>query len=350
MATRLTKVIADFQTSLAAILAVGATSGTLLSATDDDLVALPAGNYFFTIDPEYPTSKEHIVCTLSGTAITSIKSVSRQGVQVSGVARVHRVGATVILTDWAILNEITNLLNGATALDGSNPLIYDTDPTITDLKHLATKKYIDNLALSGAPVGTIATLGISKLSVAAADPTNPIVVGDNDPRVPTQNENDALAGTGTPNAGNPYVTANDPALTNNIKTSGNQTVGGVKTFSSLPQLGADPSGSNDAVRKGYIDSLMAVTTGSITLGGYTFYYTKIGKIYTNLRILIGSYMLPMWNDATTIAKICTGLGKTLVSSDGFAYYNGQYPDIAQWNGSGWNENSGTSWIAYIIVA
>ena len=328
MATRLTKVIADFQTSLAAILAVGATSGTLLSATDDDLVALPAGNYFFTIDPEYPASKEHIVCTLSGTAITSIKSVSRQGVQVSGVARVHRVGATVILTDWAILNEITNLLNGATALDGSNPLIYDTDPTITDLKHLATKKYIDNLALSGAPVGTIATLGISKLSVAAADPTNPIVVGDNDPRVPTQNENDALAGTGTPSAGNPYVTANDPALTNNIKTSGNQTVGGVKTFSSLPQLGADPSGSNDAVRKSFIDGLMAQSTGSISggSGGGTIYYTKIGKIYTNIYSINTSlqgngFALFWYADTNTVNKFCALLGKTQASYTSNAYFN-----------------------------
>ena len=349
MATRLTKVIADFQTSLAAILAVGATTGTLLSATDDDLVALPPGNYFFTIDGDN-SNKEHIVCTLSGTALTAIKSVSRQGVQTSGCVRVHRVGANVILTDWAIINEITNLLNGTTALDGSNPLIYDTDPSITDPKHLATKKYIDALALAGAPVATISTLGIAKLSCAPVDPLNPIAVGNNDTRIPTAGGAAALVGSnGTPSGANKFVTASDPAL-NVVKLSGNQTVNGVKTFGSLPQLGADPSGSNDAVRKGYIDSLMAVTTGSITLGGYTFYYTKIGKIYTNLRILIGSYMLPMWNDATTIAKICTGLGKTLVSSDGFAYYNGQYPDIAQWNGSGWNENSGTSWIAYIIVA
>jgi hypothetical protein len=57
--------------------------------------------------------------------------------------------------------------------------------------------------------------GITKLSVAPASPTAPIAVGDNDGRVPTQNENDALAGTsGTAvSSSNKLVDAADVATT-----------------------------------------------------------------------------------------------------------------------------------------
>lgn len=42
---------------------------------------------------------------------------------------------------------------------------------------------------------TTAVKGINLMSVAPVSAASPIAVGDNDPRVPTQNENDALAGT-----------------------------------------------------------------------------------------------------------------------------------------------------------
>lgn len=70
------------------------------------------------------------------------------------------------------------------------------------------KEYIDNIAISGSPVATTTTLGISKASVAPVSPGAPIFAGDNDPRIPTQGENDAMAGTvGTPSSTNKYVTS-----------------------------------------------------------------------------------------------------------------------------------------------
>jgi hypothetical protein len=54
------------------------------------------------------------------------------------------------------------------------------------------------------------TKGITKVSVAPVSASNPIAVGDNDPRVPTQNENDALVGTsGSPSSTNKFVTDSD---------------------------------------------------------------------------------------------------------------------------------------------
>jgi len=52
--------------------------------------------------------------------------------------------------------------------------------------------------------------GVTKMSVAPASASNPIAVGDNDGRVPTQSENDALVGTsGSPSSTNKYVTNDD---------------------------------------------------------------------------------------------------------------------------------------------
>lgn len=159
MATKLSKIVADFTTSLATSMAVSATSVTLQSATDDDGVALPAGTYFFAIDGNN-SQKEHIVATLSGTSLTSISSVSRQGVQASGVVRSHRVGATVTLTDFAHIKYINDLLTGATDLDSTTPLKYDGVATISNSAHLATKKYVDDTAVSGAPNASTTVKGI----------------------------------------------------------------------------------------------------------------------------------------------------------------------------------------------
>lgn len=216
MTTLTGKILADFTTSLATAMAIGATTATLQSATDDDGVALPSGTYYFTLDGSN-SSKEHIRCTLSGTSLTSIYSISRQGVATSGTVRAHRLGATVTLTDFAHIKVINDLVNGTTALDGSHPLKYDTDPSITDDKEIATKKYVDTVAIAGGADASSTVKGISKLSTNPVSPTNPIAVGDNDTRVPTQDENDALAGTsGTPSSTNKYVTNDDTTGTGSI--------------------------------------------------------------------------------------------------------------------------------------
>lgn len=93
------KIIADFETSLATSISVGSTSFTLASATDDDGVALPTGKYYLTVD-NASNQKEYFVGTLTGTSVASVSSVSRQGAETSGAVRAHRVGASVIMTDF----------------------------------------------------------------------------------------------------------------------------------------------------------------------------------------------------------------------------------------------------------
>lgn len=205
MTQTLLTTLADFDTQIAAAVSVADEVATLVTATDDDGVALPAGTYGFTIDAG-TSSKEYFTAVLSSTALSSIKSISRQGAQTTGFARAHRRGAKVTITDWATLSRMLNLLNGTTGFDSGTPLKYDGNPTLTDDAEIATKKYVDDIAIAGAADATIAVKGIGTVSVAPVSPTAPIFVGDNDPRVPTQDEKDALAGTGTPSSGNPYVT------------------------------------------------------------------------------------------------------------------------------------------------
>lgn len=181
MATKLATIIADFTTQLASELAVGGTTATLSSATDDDGVALPSGRYFFTLDGAN-SKKEHISCDLVGTALTNIKTVSRQGVETAGVLRKHRIGASIGITDFAHILQINALLKSTTGLDATNPIKYDAEPTFSDRKQIIDKGYADDLAIAGSPDATTSTKGIVKTSVAPVTANSPIAVGQNDPQ------------------------------------------------------------------------------------------------------------------------------------------------------------------------
>jgi len=279
MATELATIIADFQTQLAIELAVGGTSFSIQSNKDDDGVTLPNGQYYFTLDGGN-SSKEHIICTLTGTSATSVQSVSRQGVMTSGAVRKHRVGATVTITDFRHIKAMSDLLAGTTPFNGSVPLKYDTDPTITNDKEFATKKYVDDVAISGAPDASTTVKGISKLSTAPVSSTNPIAVGDNDPRVPTQGENDALVGTsGTPSTSNPFATK---ATTDyKISQSGTEiyaTAGGTANALTLT-LSPAPSAYTAGMKVSFKAS--ATNTGATTINVNGLGVKDIKKSVTN---------------------------------------------------------------------
>lgn len=71
------------------------------------------------------------------------------------------------------------------------------------------QEYIDAAIVAGGVPSTTTVLGLVKMSTAPADPANPTAVGTNDTRLPTQDENDAMAGggdLGTPDTGNKFIT------------------------------------------------------------------------------------------------------------------------------------------------
>lgn len=169
MANKIPLAYADVELQLSTAISVGSTSFSLSSANDDDGNALPAGKYCFTVDNGLST-KEYLIGQLNGTNVTSVFSVSRQGVETSGAARAHRVGASVILTDFATIQRVADILRGQETLDGANPIIYDAEPTLADRKELATVGYV----LDTVSGGTVAfdsqtTAGNAGESVVAGD-------------------------------------------------------------------------------------------------------------------------------------------------------------------------------------
>ena len=167
MATKLPAVLlADLSIALASEISIAGTTATLSSNIDRDNVAIPDGLIYLTLDSSN-SSKEHIQAIKTGTALTSIFSVSRQGVLTSGVLRKHRIGAGVALTDFATIKFLTDLLKGTTNLDSTTPLTYDGTATISNSNSLATKTYVDGVAVAGAPNASTTVKGIVELATQA---------------------------------------------------------------------------------------------------------------------------------------------------------------------------------------
>lgn len=150
MTQTLPKVVADFETQLAAAVSIGATTCTLSSAADDDGATLADGVYGFTVDGG-SSSKEYIRGTLAASTktVSGIQSIDRSGDATSGFARAHRVGAVVTITDHVAIRSIINVLDGTTGFDAASPLGYDGAPTISGANQFATKAYADSVG-SGA--------------------------------------------------------------------------------------------------------------------------------------------------------------------------------------------------------
>ncbi len=264
MSSKLGKVIADFQTSLATEIAVGGTTATLQSATDDDGVALPAGVYFFTLDVNN-SQKEHIVATLSGTSLTSIKSVSRQGAQTVGVARKHRVGASVEITDFAHLKYINDLLDGTTYLNASTPLRYDGTATINNDNQLATKAYVDGVAVAGAPDASVTVKGIVEIATGAELAAGTGTGGTGAVIVPAGDSfKNSSAGAGDANKV-PVLNASGVLAQSFLDAA--RTWGAVQSFTAdNAQITSDADSANDAVRQSYLFAIENQNRGTGVAG------------------------------------------------------------------------------------
>jgi len=151
MTATIPRVIADFTTQLSTAISIGSTTFSLASILDDDGNSIPNGKYCFTID-NGSSGKEYLMGDMTAGVVTNVVSVTRQGTESSGAVRQHRIGASVILTDFVVIQRLADILRGASPLDGSNPLAYDTSPTLVNGLQVATVAYV----LSVVTGGTIA--------------------------------------------------------------------------------------------------------------------------------------------------------------------------------------------------
>lgn len=258
---------AIFETALASPIGISDTSMTLANATLISGATL-TGYTCFTVDSGQP-NLEYMCGTASGTAITSMT----RGIDplngtssVTALKFTHRRGADVKITDYPALSILGRIANG---LDGfAQPVRYDTGVTngqiVADSRNLVNYSLLAATAIAGGVPASTSVLGISKLSTTASSSTNPIVVGDNDTRVPTQAENDAMAGT----SGTAVSSSNK--FVDNADTSTSTLAGKVVRWQSNGNVAgtATPVLSTDLTSKSYVDA--AVTQPKFSSGSGNF--------------------------------------------------------------------------------
>lgn len=165
MSSKLTKIYANFETQLAVKLTVGALTGSLSNVVTKDGITIATGKYVMVFNLG-ESNEEHLKFDLDNAtkAMTNIVSVKRDGTEVAGALAEHRVGAVGKITNFVNLKAITDILNGDDTLDGSKPMKYDAEPSISDRKQVPHAGYVQDV-LSGA-VGTAndAAAGTTKMT------------------------------------------------------------------------------------------------------------------------------------------------------------------------------------------
>lgn len=156
---------------------VGATSITLTSLTDIYGNVLTMSDFgalgYFTCEPDTNNSEggtfTGVTANANGTyTLTGVKTMLAKSpyTQTSGLVRQHSGGTKVVVTDnvgfWDTFvnknNDSTVL--GKITLTSTQKMIYDANPTLTDDKEVATKKYVDDVAIAGAPDASTTVKGI----------------------------------------------------------------------------------------------------------------------------------------------------------------------------------------------
>jgi hypothetical protein len=220
--------VALFETSLASSISSSATSMTLVSATTLDGTSLASSTYSFIID-EGTASQEFVRADCTSTACTNMErgiSAVTGTTTVSALQKSHRRGASVKITDGPVLINIARILNGygtlpnalsyasnfavasssrqliaayqalgmaetastsarATLLAGNNTWtgtnlfsgiptfsstaipIFNSQPTLTDDKQVATKKYVDDASFAGGVNGSETVKGVYQIATRA---------------------------------------------------------------------------------------------------------------------------------------------------------------------------------------
>ncbi len=207
---------------------IGDTSITLKSFAGIDGTLLTMSDFgsigYGTLEPGNGTLEEQISFTgisqnVNGSAtLTGVSNVLFifPYTKTSGLLKTHAGSTTFIISNTSgFYDELVSKTDDATITatytftNPNYPRMDTATPPPTDDEQLATKKYVDDTASFGAPMATDTVFGITKLSVAAVSPSDPIAVGTNDTRIPTAGQAAALPGNNTDIAvgsGNKYVT------------------------------------------------------------------------------------------------------------------------------------------------
>ena len=301
-----------FRTNLASKIVSTDTSMTLVSATTRDGTVL-MGDVCFTVDGSLSVA-EYICGTASGTSITALeRGLGSDGItEYSALKFAHRYGAEVKITDFPVIQRHSNIINGTSdfpsgitangdliatggTVEFTNAVILASSTTPTLDNHLATKKYVDDTAISGAPNATESVKGISELAtrdeMALGTDT-----GSTGANLVLQSKyasssNDVAEKAIVVTEANGYINQNRIDLTEDFSFSGDvtlasTTITGTTTISKLPITTTDitPWDDKQLIPKKYVDDIGALYQAGTELLTSTDALAQVtGTAYTKSR-------------------------------------------------------------------
>jgi hypothetical protein len=156
---------AVFETSLQSRISTSDTSMTLVTNALRGSETL-SGYNCFTID-EGRSDSEFVCGDVSGTTVSNLErglSFSTGTTTVAALKFAHRVGANVKITDFPLIQRMRHQLSGTDTI--VNILKYASHPTFTATTDIVDKKYVDDIAFSGAAVvdATTAARGVGEVA------------------------------------------------------------------------------------------------------------------------------------------------------------------------------------------
>lgn len=170
------KTIAHFETILVDAINKDSTTMSLDSISTPE-GNLPSGLYGFVIEQESNAKREYVIGTLSGSTVTFVtRDVSPLDGSTANSSsdddrKSHRKGSSVKLTNHPTLIQIYRILTGDASLTFGNPILYASEPTLTNREELATVGYVlDNVNGGTVSYSKVVETGNAGETVAAGDP------------------------------------------------------------------------------------------------------------------------------------------------------------------------------------
>lgn len=307
---------------------------------------------YLTLEPNNGTREEQVSFTgvtqnSDGTAtLSGVKNVAFKSpyTETSGVSKAHAGGSIAVLTNTSgFYSDFANKENDET-INGAwefTDTVVGVTPTLT--AELATKGYVDGIAVSGAPDASTSVKGITKLATAPVSAADPIAVGDNDPRLPTTDEKDALAGTeGTPSSTNLFVTNDDTSATSSADKLVRADATGKIDPSFYSEYLTVTSTLGETASAGTPVYTTAYPTNAVTYDLNATYYTASSSSFSSSftvgnnsnRILFAAVCVNAFSGATISSVTYNGVAMTeLNTQSGSPYTNKTYYLLAPTTGS-----------------
>lgn len=160
-----------YESSLAIALTATQTSTMSLVSGVDGNGQVLSGPTCFTLDSGVANSVEDLCGNASGTTVTGLlRGVDSSGYTASTtLAKAHRVGADVKITDSPILAQYYQILSGKTGFPSivSYDSSYASSTMGSNVNNIPSVAYVNSVASSGAPNASLSAKGILQEATAA---------------------------------------------------------------------------------------------------------------------------------------------------------------------------------------